>query len=119
MDRFFFVCVSGLWMDAAEHLIRSVNISNSIPEPDRKGISSGLQTLCNIFHHLTPRDYEDLLQKFVFHADRSLGPDRQTDHHPLLEAYNMNRHGAWLVRFDPFFYSKHQVRLYRGFLSEM
>ncbi|XP_064441028.1 alpha-protein kinase 1 isoform X1 [Mirounga angustirostris] len=72
----------GMWYEAAELIWTSIIGYLTLPQPDRKGISTSLGILADIFVSMSKKDYE----KFKNNPQIHLGLLREFDHHLLSAA---------------------------------
>ncbi|XP_040482188.1 alpha-protein kinase 1 isoform X4 [Ursus maritimus] len=72
----------GMWYEAAELIWTSIIGYLTLPQPDRKGISTSLGILADIFVSMSKKDYE----KFKNNPQINLGLLKEFDHHLLSAA---------------------------------
>ncbi|XP_022369581.1 alpha-protein kinase 1 [Enhydra lutris kenyoni] len=72
----------GMWYEAAELIWTSIIGYLTLPQPDRKGISTSLGILADIFVSMSKNDYE----KFKNNPQINLGLLKEFDHHLLSAA---------------------------------
>ncbi|XP_057561108.1 alpha-protein kinase 1 isoform X3 [Hippopotamus amphibius kiboko] len=72
----------GMWYEAAELIWASIIGYLTLPQPDKKGISTSLGILADIFVSMSKKDYE----KFKSNPEINLGLLREFDHHLLSAA---------------------------------
>ncbi|XP_044240186.2 alpha-protein kinase 1 isoform X3 [Ursus arctos] len=72
----------GMWYEAAELIWTSIIGYLTLPQPDRKGISTSLGILADIFVSMSKKDYE----KFKNNPQIHLGLLKEFDHHLLSAA---------------------------------
>ena len=89
--------LSGLWIDAGRLILKSIVMYHSLEKPDWKGISSSQGIMSDILRKIPP-GYPQLKEEFQLQEDS-----------PLLEAYNNNKHAAWLSRSETLFLARHLV----------
>ncbi|XP_007938932.1 alpha-protein kinase 1 [Orycteropus afer afer] len=72
----------GMWYEAAELIWTSIVGYLTLPQPDKKGISTSLGILADIFVSMSKKDYE----KFKNNPQINLGLLKELDHHLLSAA---------------------------------
>ncbi|XP_010856829.1 PREDICTED: alpha-protein kinase 1 isoform X4 [Bison bison bison] len=88
----------GMWYEAAELIWASIMGYLTLPQPDKKGISTSLGILADIFVSMSKKDYE----KFKSNPDINLGLLKEFDHH-LLSAAEACKLAAAFSPYTPLF----------------
>ncbi|XP_072666502.1 alpha-protein kinase 1 isoform X1 [Canis lupus baileyi] len=88
----------GMWYEAAELIWTSIIGYLTLPQPDRKGISTSLGILADIFVSMSKKDYE----KFKNNPQINLGLLKEFDHH-LLSAAEACKLAAAFSPYTPLF----------------
>uniref|UniRef100_A0A8C3WHS1 Alpha kinase 1 n=1 Tax=Catagonus wagneri TaxID=51154 RepID=A0A8C3WHS1_9CETA len=88
----------GMWYEAAELIWASIIGYLALPQPDKKGISTSLGILADIFVSMSKKDYE----KFKNNPEINLGLLKEFDHH-LLSAAEACKLAAAFTSFTPLF----------------
>ncbi|XP_049487008.1 alpha-protein kinase 1 isoform X2 [Panthera uncia] len=88
----------GMWYEAAEVIWASIIGYLTLPQPDRKGISTSLGILADIFVSMSKNDYE----KFKNNPQINLGLLKEFDHH-LLSAAEACKLAAAFSPYTPLF----------------
>ncbi|XP_029797716.1 alpha-protein kinase 1 [Suricata suricatta] len=88
----------GMWYEAAELAWASIIGYLTLPQPDRKGISTSLGILADIFVSMSKKDYE----KFKNNPQINLGLLKEFDHH-LLSAAEACKLAAAFSPYTPLF----------------
>ncbi|XP_042839958.1 alpha-protein kinase 1 [Panthera tigris] len=88
----------GMWYEAAEVIWASIIGYLTLPQPDRKGISTSLGILADIFVSMSKSDYE----KFKNNPQINLGLLKEFDHH-LLSAAEACKLAAAFSPYTPLF----------------
>uniref|UniRef100_A0A8B9W8T1 Alpha kinase 1 n=1 Tax=Bos mutus grunniens TaxID=30521 RepID=A0A8B9W8T1_BOSMU len=88
----------GMWYEAAELIWASIMGYLTLPQPDKKGISTSLGILADIFVSMSKKDYE----KFKSNPDINLGVLKEFDHH-LLSAAEACKLAAAFSPYTPLF----------------
>ncbi|XP_055290053.1 alpha-protein kinase 1 isoform X4 [Moschus berezovskii] len=88
----------GMWYEAAELIWASIVGYLTLPQPDKKGISTSLGILADIFISMSKKDYE----KFKNNPDIDLGLLKEFDHH-LLSAAEACKLAAAFSPYTPLF----------------
>ncbi|XP_025146081.1 alpha-protein kinase 1 isoform X3 [Bubalus bubalis] len=89
---------TGMWYEAAELIWASIMGYLTLPQPDKKGISTSLGILADIFVSMSKKDYE----KFKSNPDINLGLLKEFDHH-LLSAAEACKLAAAFSPYTPLF----------------
>ncbi|XP_055290051.1 alpha-protein kinase 1 isoform X2 [Moschus berezovskii] len=89
---------TGMWYEAAELIWASIVGYLTLPQPDKKGISTSLGILADIFISMSKKDYE----KFKNNPDIDLGLLKEFDHH-LLSAAEACKLAAAFSPYTPLF----------------
>uniref|UniRef100_A0A4W2GWU7 Alpha kinase 1 n=1 Tax=Bos indicus x Bos taurus TaxID=30522 RepID=A0A4W2GWU7_BOBOX len=89
---------AGMWYEAAELIWASIMGYLTLPQPDKKGISTSLGILADIFVSMSKKDYE----KFKSNPDINLGLLKEFDHH-LLSAAEACKLAAAFSPYTPLF----------------
>uniref|UniRef100_A0A8D1SN47 Alpha-type protein kinase domain-containing protein n=1 Tax=Sus scrofa TaxID=9823 RepID=A0A8D1SN47_PIG len=88
----------GMWYEAAELIWASIIGYLTLPQPDKKGISTSLGILADIFVSMSKKDYE----KFKNNPEINLGLLKESDHH-LLSAAEACKLAAAFTSYTPLF----------------
>ncbi|KAM9087495.1 alpha-protein kinase 1 isoform 2-T2 [Megaptera novaeangliae] len=88
----------GMWYEAAELIWASIIGYLTLPQPDKKGISTSLGILADIFVSMSRKDYE----KFKSNPEINLGLLKEFDHH-LLSAAEACKLAAAFSPYTPLF----------------
>ncbi|KAM9678631.1 alpha-protein kinase 1 isoform 1-T2 [Trichechus inunguis] len=88
----------GMWYEAAELIWASITGYLTLPQPDKKGISTSLGILADIFVSMSKKDYE----KFKNNPQINLGLLKEFDHH-LLSAAEACKLAAAFTAYTPLF----------------
>ncbi|XP_069449590.1 alpha-protein kinase 1 isoform X1 [Ovis canadensis] len=88
----------GMWYEAAELIWASIMGYLTLPQPDKKGISTSLGILADIFVSMSKKDYE----KFKSNPDINLRLLKEFDHH-LLSAAEACKLAAAFSPYTPLF----------------
>ncbi|XP_008831936.1 alpha-protein kinase 1 isoform X2 [Nannospalax galili] len=88
----------GMWCEAAELIWASVIGYLTLPQPDKKGISTSLGILADIFASMSKKDYE----KFKNNPQINLSLLKEFDHH-LLSAAEVCKLAAAYSAYTPLF----------------
>uniref|UniRef100_G3TEJ4 Alpha kinase 1 n=1 Tax=Loxodonta africana TaxID=9785 RepID=G3TEJ4_LOXAF len=88
----------GMWYEAAELIWTSIIGYLTLPQPDKKGISTSLGILADIFVSMSKKDYE----KFKNNPQINLGLLKEFDHH-LLSAAEACKLAAAFTSYTPLF----------------
>ncbi|XP_071470568.1 alpha-protein kinase 1 isoform X2 [Marmota flaviventris] len=88
----------GMWYEAAELIWASIVGYVTLPQPDKKGISTSLGILADIFVSMSRKDYE----KFKNNPQINLGLLKEFDHH-LLSAAEACKLAAAFSAYTPLF----------------
>uniref|UniRef100_A0A8C0XEB7 Alpha-type protein kinase domain-containing protein n=1 Tax=Castor canadensis TaxID=51338 RepID=A0A8C0XEB7_CASCN len=88
----------GMWYEAAELIWASIVGYLTLPQPDKKGISTSLGILADIFVSMSKKDYE----KFKSNPQINLGLLKEFDHH-LLSAAEVCKLAAAFSAYTPLF----------------
>uniref|UniRef100_A0A8D2E2K0 Alpha kinase 1 n=1 Tax=Sciurus vulgaris TaxID=55149 RepID=A0A8D2E2K0_SCIVU len=88
----------GMWYEAAELIWASIVGYVTLPQPDKKGISTSLGILADIFVSMSRKDYE----RFKNNPQINLGLLKEFDHH-LLSAAEACKLAAAFSAYTPLF----------------
>ncbi|XP_008565450.1 PREDICTED: alpha-protein kinase 1 [Galeopterus variegatus] len=88
----------GMWYEAAELIWASIIGYLTLPQPDKKGLSTSLGILADIFVSMSKKDYE----KFKNNPQINLGLLKEFDHH-LLSAAEACKLAAAFSAYTPLF----------------
>nr|XP_017202833.2 alpha-protein kinase 1 isoform X1 [Oryctolagus cuniculus]XP_051676041.1 alpha-protein kinase 1 isoform X1 [Oryctolagus cuniculus]XP_051676042.1 alpha-protein kinase 1 isoform X1 [Oryctolagus cuniculus]XP_051676043.1 alpha-protein kinase 1 isoform X1 [Oryctolagus cuniculus]XP_051676044.1 alpha-protein kinase 1 isoform X1 [Oryctolagus cuniculus]XP_051676046.1 alpha-protein kinase 1 isoform X1 [Oryctolagus cuniculus]XP_051676047.1 alpha-protein kinase 1 isoform X1 [Oryctolagus cuniculus] len=88
----------GMWYEAAELIWASIVGYMTLPQPDKKGISTSLGILADIFVSMSKKDYE----QFKNNPQINLGLLKEFDHH-LLSAAEACKLAAAFSAYTPLF----------------
>ncbi|XP_006872318.1 PREDICTED: alpha-protein kinase 1 [Chrysochloris asiatica] len=88
----------GMWYEAAELIWASIVGYLTLPQPDKKGISTSLGILADIFVSMSKKDYEKLKNN----PQINLGLLKEFDHH-LLSAAEVCKLAAAFTPYTPLF----------------
>ena len=91
----------GLWKEAAETLIKSIDLTNALQRIEKKIISGSMAHLADTFRYMSIGDYKDVAQQL-----------KLVTGHPLREAIRYATEAAQRCIFTPLFYLKNKVGLY-------
>ena len=87
-----------LWKEAAQTLVKSIELTNALQRIEKKIISGSMAHLADTFRYMSISDYNDVAQQLKL----STG-------HPLREAIRYATEAAQLCIFTPLFYLKNKV----------
>ena len=88
----------GLWKEAAETLIKSIDLTNALQRIEKKIISGSMAHLADTFRYMSIGDYKDIAQQL-----------KLVTGHPLREAIRYATEAAQRCIFTPLFYLKNKV----------
>ncbi|CAH1777725.1 unnamed protein product [Owenia fusiformis] len=91
----------GLWHEAAHYILDSIIGYNSLPIPDKKGISSSLGILSEIYKNMSPATFAMLKREYNL---------QNCVWHPLLEGYSSGKEAARLGRHEKLYFCRHLRR---------
>lgn len=95
----------GLWKQAAQTLIKAIELTNNLERTEKKIISSSMAQLAETFRYMTIDDYQDIAE-----------PLKLVQGHPLREAIRFATEAAKLCIFTPLFYLKNKVSIWKCIL---